>query len=327
MGDPIDLWYFETWSPQDGIAFASRRPAKAAADYEPAVTVSLTPPNWQPLRVSPATAWRAERESFQVEFLSAKDLPIGFATLDSLVEVVRQAYLGSSGGPGDEEGGDGPPRNNFPVPPQGPNSSEWDDALWTFAEEQGDVRDRALDIVRRLSSYLEAFFDHFAFVTLTLMLRDGRTNTRDLAQWVNALFRMACDYGKVATTLSNSSAHLTPFWPWTVSPYGVSGRIDLTFLVPNPLDVTPPYLGDFMCRKLATRGRIKHLKFEDFAALVFCAAAITTTASLPALLNTPSDGAWRRAIYVEAIVWLITHLPTVDTKTEAGQALDRHFKP
>ncbi len=110
-------WYFETWSPQDGIAFAVKRhhSAPGVAQPEPSLlAVALEPPHWSPVEVSPATARRAERGSFQVGFFDTVGQEIGFDSLNELIEVVRQAYVGSGGGPSNEE--DAPLRPPMPQP-------------------------------------------------------------------------------------------------------------------------------------------------------------------------------------------------------------------
>ena len=181
------MWFIETWSPSDGIAFASRRLASKPTenwnmfddqgrvhtlalalegpidrdDDGPSLTVVLHPPYWDPLAVSnPATAWRALAHGYQHR-LYDQEGEIAFRTLDEVKEVVRRGYTGGGLGftPGPAPGPEPAPREGGPelASPQfsdemrGEERMNWPvirEALATIETSRNDAYDRLLSYVR-----------------------------------------------------------------------------------------------------------------------------------------------------------------------------------
>lgn len=138
-------WFIDTWSPRDGVAFASYRSVTPTdpdkhADWtkEFERTVCLRPPNWEAIDVRPATSLRAERLTFQRGFFSTAQAEVEFETLEDLVEVLRRAYVAAGG---DADGGP-TPADNEPREPSPLDERETDlvTELDTFREEVDGAR-------------------------------------------------------------------------------------------------------------------------------------------------------------------------------------------
>ena len=148
------MWFIETWSPSDGIAFVTRRPGREfddtwpgrdgygnrlyslamaeqrfameeplfepdAAAPDPTLTVVLHPPYWDPVAISnPATALRALAHGYQHR-LYDQEGEIAFATIEEVKEVVRRGYTGGGLGfsPGPAPGPEPAPDEGGPELP------------------------------------------------------------------------------------------------------------------------------------------------------------------------------------------------------------------
>jgi hypothetical protein len=176
-----------------------------------------------------------------------------------------------------------------------------------------------------LHPYLDLFFDHCAEATTTLLVRDGRTDARVLNEWIATLLRMGWSEQRVNSILGPYLVN-QPYWPWAFASYGVTPRLDLPFLIPNPLYDAPAHLGEAMIEILRSRGELERLSFEGFVLAVFSAAAFVTGVVSPLPIRAAEAG-WRTSVYHQAIVWLFGELPTVPLNTAAGQALDSYPWP
>jgi hypothetical protein len=321
------LWYFETWSPHGGIAFASlRRPAaNGELDVKREAVVALMPPYWRPTPVALSTALRAERGPFQVGFFDPQGVALGFKTLADLVAVVRQAYIAAgSGRPPGGEGPEGlPPLSPLPEPGQ---PSDWPfvlDAL--LSEDRGRLKAEAFadGVVQKLSGVLTTLFKSFADRTLERMATDGRTRVEDIVAWCQVLDRMGLGDQVDAYVMKGPTPRLT-FWRWLLAS-NVRGQIarGLLFRVPDPIvdGWTENTLGDVLAYKLAGRGRLEGMAFVYFAVLLFAAAGLTSAANGPA--GGPSPDEWLMAVQREATLWLFANTPSVVANSAARDALER----
>jgi hypothetical protein len=91
------MWFFDSWSVLDGLAFASlREPDSIKADD----TVFLSVPDLEPVPVGRiSTALRAQRSGFQDGFRNREGDEFEFDNLDQICEVIRRGYLAGGLGP------------------------------------------------------------------------------------------------------------------------------------------------------------------------------------------------------------------------------------
>jgi hypothetical protein len=329
MEQTKERWYFETWSPQDGIAFASRRVDQTGLDGNASVTVSLVPPYWRPCQVTPATARRAERQSFQVGFLDGNRQPIGFDTLAELIAVIRQAYLGSGSGPAGE--GEGRPSpDGLPPMPDEPGVQEWGDALEDLLNGPGSAEMGhavASRILNRLGHYLDVFFAYFGRVSLEAMTRAGETDVRQLLWWMQTLVHMGSDVHEVHNIVQQvTPAYPFPMWFWGFPVETARARPDRVFAVPDPLEPVRGQLGETLCYFLASRGRFEAMQFSQFALLIFASAAIVANSKLLPVSQSWNGG--RRLFFQqEGVSWLYRQVPSVPSQSDAGSALHGYRRP
>jgi hypothetical protein len=106
-------WYIDSWSPTEGVVFASNRASTNDPwDVDIVQTVMMAAPYFEPHDVSRAMAFGAAQRGFQEQFSVQGDLETGFPSLELLTLFVRRTYSGSGSGPegngGDRgNGGDG----------------------------------------------------------------------------------------------------------------------------------------------------------------------------------------------------------------------------
>jgi hypothetical protein len=313
-------WFFETWSPKDGLAFACRREVDHGGRPARTVwaTVALAPPHWQPIAVSRPLARRAERGPFQPG-LHDQQGAIGFASLSDLVAMVKQAYLG---------GGGGPPPVTEPREPPGPPPAdlvshrareEWEHLrprLWSQGRSEPQRWAKAL--AAQMRKPFEDVFRFLAYQTLR-----SPEPSQDAADWARVIARMGL----------GSLLDLWPVWrshrplflmTWFERVPAVADG--LLFRVPNPLQGRWPRgsLGDVLAWHLASRDHLDDITFEGVALLVFVAAAIVAGTRLrvrPDYAEGPSP-----ELLAEAIAWLLRELPTVDPSSRPGGVLREHLQ-
>lgn len=297
-------WYFDTWSPLDGLAFASQR---ASDEGERTRTVALEPPYWRGRAVTPATAMRAERGPFQVGFFDDKGRPISFATLEELVDVVRQAYLG---------GGFGPPPDVDMPPLPAPDDGNADKSM-------GEI----LDTLPRRKTLITAFghdpsldeaFDRsgaaVAHVVGFLSRRAGGSVLDDALVWEVLLAR-----------LDLRPAPLTDhgwYWPGLLL---LPPRVCVDAISSGLLFRTPhPYrrnstLGDQLMSAFATRDYLDGLVDRVEMSMLVFVAAVVIGAGGSSFVGT--GGAGRARLLDLALDWLAREAARVPAASDAGRAL------
>jgi hypothetical protein len=309
------LWFFETWSPHDGVAFASQR---RGAETEREAVVALLPP-WRPVQVALPTALRAERGPFQVGFFDDQGTAIGFDNLQDLVNVVRQAYVAAGSGRPPPEGEQALLPDLPPLPSLG-EVPAWADARQELLTKERSPKGAAAfsdALVNRLSVQLGDLFRTYARRIVILMSANGRTSADDTLVWRDIFGRMG-----LGDRVSGNPAKLPgsdwneAFW-WT----GVDLRGEFTrgllFRTPHPTD--PTTLGDALVYKLTDRGRLQAIDLQSFAALLFAAAALTVATTVRPLGLAPE--AWLQEVQREAATWIFWNVPLVPPDSPAGKAL------
>jgi len=104
-------WYIDSWSPTEGVVFASNRASSNDPwDVDLVQTVMMAAPYFEPHDVSRAMAFGAAQRGFQEQFSVQGEQETGFSTLELLTLFVRRTYSGSGSGPegnGGDDGGNG----------------------------------------------------------------------------------------------------------------------------------------------------------------------------------------------------------------------------
>lgn len=311
-------WFFETWSPHDGIAFASRR---RATEANREAVVALLPPYWRPVQVALPTALRAERGPFQVGFFDDQGTAIGFDTLQDLINVVRQAYIAAGSGRPPEGEGPGARLPDLPPPPSlGKEVSAWNEALEALFTKDRTSEGASIfadKLVHNLGTQLGDLFRSFGERIFRRMAADARTRSDDVLVWCDVLGRMGLgDHAVHARQLVQDDKWNQSFW-WT----GVDLRGEfaggLLFRTPHPID--PTTLGDTLAKEMADRSRLEGATFAAFAALLFAAAALHVAATGRVQSSVPD--AWLQEVQRNAATWIFWNAPMVPWNGAAGEAL------
>jgi len=122
-------WYIDSWSPVEGVVFASNRVCSDDPwDIERVQTIMMAAPDFEPQNVSRAMAFGAAQRGFQEQFSLQGAQESGFDTLELLSLFVRRTYSGSGSGP---EGNDG----DAPEPPQGDDGGNEPRGDWQRLKE------------------------------------------------------------------------------------------------------------------------------------------------------------------------------------------------
>lgn len=101
-------WYIDSWSPTEGVVFASNRVSSNDPwDVDLVQTIMMAAPYFEPQNVSRAIAFGAAQRGFQEQFSVQGEQETGFPTLDQLALFVRRTYTGSGSSPEGDGGDDG----------------------------------------------------------------------------------------------------------------------------------------------------------------------------------------------------------------------------
>jgi hypothetical protein len=307
-------WYIETWSPQDGIAFAQK--CESSERENPSLTVALGPPAWQPFEVSAASARRAERGPCQVHLLDENGGEIAFKTLAELVAVVRQAYIGAGGGPGEEELVPAPLSPDDDPDLQGELdalSKKWDSLRAKFMgpDDKAAADNFATEVEREAGPILKRLFERFA-IRYHALLSPGQRMRQDDLDFDRAVARMG--YFGFPRMFGDDSQVVRMLH-------------DLLFRMPPPLafnlgarSARRLSLGDCLTYAMSSRHHIAQLSAANFAVLLFAACAVVAGTGI----HDERGGAartWSSQIRIEAARWLYREQPRVDPTTPAGGAL------
>ncbi len=326
------MWYLDTWAPRDGIAFASHWSGRDVNDRgDWLATVSLRPPYWRPVPVGPATARRAERGGFQAGFFG-KEGPIGFDTLEDLFAVVRQAYIGGGLPPESERGAEAEP--GFPPDFPGPTGCAWE-SLRQQLLEGDDPTAFAVSIQRSAVAELESLFERIAIESVTHMVRStpGAIDPQDVWDWIRLTIRMGIwhDPRSVWDEFYERGLYeilydWEPHFLWSCGGCR-KGLLDdgLIFRVPHPGDYRYPSLGHQLLQALGNRAYFEEITWLEFGCVFFSASAIVAAAGRPGY-GWPAALRCRDELRRDAAVWIMEQRPTVDSGSQAGQALDRFVR-
>ncbi len=305
-------WYFDTWAPLDGIAFASRR-AEGASTREQ--TIALVPPYWRPRAVSAATAMRAERGGLQVAFYDQNQQQIGFDLLDELIAVVRQAYL---------SGGYGPPPD-FDVakgaPPNGPSLGA---PMMTILQEkdagQRFARFRAVVSWVQFADSFRLACDTVARMAVDIIQQQHLERRVDAEDWIALLLLIGYHSALPRAPLPWYPSHLGWWRPSGERAADVMAR-GLLFRWPYPFQGSSFLtLGEQLFGALAARQYME--KLTDHAQVVtLLLAASAVVAATGAARYDESDASLEKLVSL-ALTWLARGLPTVPSATPAGKALE-----
>jgi hypothetical protein len=314
----VPHWYIETWSPQDGIAFAQK--CEANERDNPILTVAIGPPAWQPFEVSAASARRAERGPYQVRLWQDSGIEIAFATLGDLINIVRQAYIGAGGGPIDEE------ERVEPLVPDDGNgiehdldalSQQWDSIRARFLGPDGNqAAERfASELEGNLGRTFESLFAQFA-ARYRQSLTPSQTETQDGLDFERAVARMGYpafprwygDVAQVVRMLRDLLFRVPPPYPFTVGKRG--SRCSS--------------LGDCLTYAMSSRHHLLRISAPDFAVLFFAACTIVSGTGVHERMRG-SGKSWASQIRLEAARWLYRERPQVDPASPAGLALQEHL--
>lgn len=312
----MSKWYIETWSPQDGIAFAQK--CEPGERDTPSLTVALAPPEWQPFEVSAAAARRAERGPCQVRLYDPSDHEISFATLAALVDLVRQAYIGAGGGPADEEAPILPlaPNDGPSFPQSNAHEQTWKALRLKFLTADGKqaIEHFALGLEHELGKVFEGLFDGFAF-RYRRRLSPPHHWTQDDLDFDRAVARMGYhgfpahyrDDIQVIRILRGLLFRVPPPQPFSLGQRGARCQS----------------LGDCLSYAMSSKHHIAQISLADFAVVLFAACAVVSGSGIHDHHGPNPD--WQSRIRVEAARWLGRERPRVDPGSLAGQALQAHL--
>jgi len=340
------MWFFDSWSVLDGLAFASLRDADSIKADD---TVFLSVPELEPVPVGRiSTALRAERSGFQDGFRDRDGAEYEFDSLDQIREVIRRGYLAGGLGPVPTPR-EGPPPSPFrgepetPEPPPMPRDGgeHYDEEIERLSSatppfdlsglSDNKLRQPLLEKLFRNAQLLQGYLRAFAEATVFDYIRTRRPDLHHphpratLLMWLRILHALDLWSYEAADRFDMRwlYQHFFPdYEPWDAAYW----EKEALFQIPCPLREKWHHsirsLGHKMFLPLVDRSYYaSNNQIPEFIPGLLCAMIAVLTPDLAVARRYPQIDQHR--LIGRACEWLNSQLPQVPLPSDVEEELSR----